>query len=193
MILLDLFLTFLLIGAVSFGGGYGMISLVREQVLAHGWLTESEFLDMIAVSESTPGPLAVNMATFIGSSQAGFPGALVATLGVVLPAFLIILLIAAVLKNLLRYRGVEAFLSGVRPTVVGLILGTAVVLGLATLFSLDSLRDTSGVTHDAGAFLILFCLLALDAASRTWRGRAIAPILLILLSAVLGMLVYPHI
>lgn len=193
MILLDLFLTFLLIGAVSFGGGYGMISLVREQVLAHGWLTESEFLDMIAVSESTPGPLAVNMATFIGSSQAGFPGALVATLGVVLPAFLIILLIAAVLKNLLRYRGVEAFLSGVRPTVVGLILGTAVVLGLATLFSLGSLRDTSGVTHDAGAFLILFCLLALNAASRTWRGRAIAPILLILLSAVLGMLVYPHI
>ena len=193
MILLDLFLTFLLIGAVSFGGGYGMISLVREQVLAHGWLTESEFLDMIAVSESTPGPLAVNMATFIGSSQAGFPGALVATLGVVLPAFLIILLIAAVLKNLLRYRGVEAFLSGVRPTVVGLILGTAVVLGLATLFSLGSLRDSSGVTHDAGAFLILFCLLALDAASRTWRGRAIAPILLILLSAVLGMLVYPHI
>lgn len=192
MIFLDLFLTFLLIGTVSFGGGYGMISLVREQVLAHGWLTESEFLDMIAVSESTPGPLAVNMATFIGSSQAGFPGALVATLGVVLPAFLIILLIAAVLKNLLRYRGVEAFLSGVRPTVVGLILGTAVVLGLATLFSLGSLRDTSGVTHDAGAFLILFCLLALDAASRTWRGRAIAPILLILLSAVLGMLVYPH-
>lgn len=193
MILLDLFLTFLLIGAVSFGGGYGMISLVREQVLAHGWLTESEFLDMIAVSESTPGPLAVNMATFIGSSQAGFPGALVATLGVVLPAFLIILLIAAVLKNLLRYRGIEAFLSGVRPTVVGLILGTAVVLGLATLFPLGSLRDTSGVTHDAGAFLILFCLLALDAASRTWRGRAITPILLILLSAVLGMLVYPHI
>lgn len=193
MILLDLFLTFLLIGAVSFGGGYGMISLVREQVLAHGWLTESEFLDMIAVSESTPGPLAVNMATFIGSSQAGFPGALVATLGVVLPAFLIILLIAAVLKNLLRYHGVEAFLSGVRPTVVGLILGTAVVLGLATLFSLGSLRDTSGVTHDAGAFLILFCLLALDAASRTWRGRAITPILLILLSAVLGMRVYPHI
>ena len=192
MILLDLFLTFLLIGTVSFGGGYGMISLVREQVLAHGWLTESEFLDMIAVSESTPGPLAVNMATFIGSSQAGLPGALIATLGVVLPAFLIILLVAALLRNLLRYRGVEAFLSGVRPTVVGLILGTAVVLGLAALFSLGSLRDTSGVTHDAGAFLILFCLLALDAASRAWRGRAVPPVLLILLSAVLGMLVYPH-
>ncbi len=106
------------------------------------------------------------MATFIGSSQAGFPGALVATLGVVLPVFLIILLIAAVLKSLLRYRGVEAFLSGVHPTVVGLILGTAVVLGLAAFFSFGSLRDTSGVTHDVGAFLVLFCLLALDFASR---------------------------
>ena len=86
MICLTLFWNFLMIGTLSFGGGYGMISLVREVVLGHGWLTESEFLSFIAVSESTPGPLAVNMATFIGSSQAGLPGALVATLGVVLPS-----------------------------------------------------------------------------------------------------------
>ena len=70
MICLTLFWNFLMIGTLSFGGGYGMISLVREVVLGHGWLTESEFLSFIAVSESTPGPLAVNMATFIGSSQA---------------------------------------------------------------------------------------------------------------------------
>ena len=94
MICLTLFWNFLMIGTLSFGGGYGMISLVREVVLGHGWLTESEFLSFIAVSESTPGPLAVNMATFIGSSQAGLPGALVATLGVVLPSFVIILLVA---------------------------------------------------------------------------------------------------
>ena len=92
----QLFWTFLEIGAVSFGGGYGMISLIREKVLLHGWLEETQFLSFIAVSESTPGPLAVNMATFIGSSQAGLPGALVATLGVVLPSFVIILLVAAV-------------------------------------------------------------------------------------------------
>lgn len=98
MICLELFLNFLMIGTLSFGGGYGMISLVREVVLGHGWLTEAEFLSFIAVSESTPGPLAVNMATFIGSSQAGFAGALCATLGVVLPSFGIILLIAAALK-----------------------------------------------------------------------------------------------
>jgi len=72
MIYVQLFLNFLMIGALSFGGGYGMISLVREVVLNHGWLTESEFLSFIAVSESTPGPLAVNMATFIGSSQGRF-------------------------------------------------------------------------------------------------------------------------
>ena len=111
MIYLHLFLNFLMIGALSFGGGYGMISLVRETVLRHGWLTEAEFLSFIAVSESPPGPLAVNMAPFIGSSQGGFPGALIATLGVVLPSFFIILLIAAVLKNLMKYAGVEAFLK----------------------------------------------------------------------------------
>ena len=114
MICLTLFWNFLMIGTLSFGGGYGMISLVREVVLGHGWLTESEFLSFIAVSESTPGPLAVNMATFIGSSQAGLPGALVATLGVVLPSFVIILLVAAVLRSVLRYAGVQAVLDGVR-------------------------------------------------------------------------------
>ena len=77
----QLFWTFLEIGAVSFGGGYGMISLIREKVLLHGWLEETRFLSFIAVSESTPGPLAINMATFIGASQAGMAGAVCATLG----------------------------------------------------------------------------------------------------------------
>ena len=84
MIYLKLFLNFLMIGALSFGGGYGMVSLVRETVISNGWLTESEFLNFIAVSESTPGPLAVNMATFIGSTQGGILGSFLATLGVVL-------------------------------------------------------------------------------------------------------------
>ena len=88
MIYLKLFLNFLMIGALSFGSGYGMVSLVRETVISNGWLTESEFLNFIAVSESTPGPLAVNMATFIGSTQGGFLGSFLATLGVVLPSFI---------------------------------------------------------------------------------------------------------
>ena len=81
MIYLELFLTFLQIGAFSFGGGYGMISLIREKVLMYAWLTEEELLNMIAVAESTPGPIAVNMATFVGSAQGGVLGAILATLG----------------------------------------------------------------------------------------------------------------
>jgi Chromate transport protein ChrA len=118
-----------------------MISLIREKVLLHGWLSEAEFLSFIAVSESTPGPLAVNMATFIGSSQGGVLGALCATLGVVLPSFFIILLIAALIHDLLKYAGVEAFLSGVRPCVVALILSTALTMGLSTLLDISTAAD----------------------------------------------------
>ena len=138
MIYLELFLHFLKIGAVSFGGGYGMISLIRETVLENGWLTENEFLSFIAVSESTPGPLAVNMATFIGSSQGGVAGSFFATLGVILPSFIIIFIIAALIGNLLKYAGVEAFLSGVRPCVAALVLGTAFTMGLRSFLDRKS-------------------------------------------------------
>ena len=98
---LELFLTFFYIGLFTFGGGYAMIPIVRQEVLNRGWLDGSEEMvsNMIAVSESTPGPIAINMATFVGSDEAGFLGSVCATLGVVLPSFLVILLIAAVLKN----------------------------------------------------------------------------------------------
>ncbi len=117
MIYLQLFWEFLKIGAVSFGGGYGMIALIREAVLKNNWMSESEFMAFIAVSESTPGPLAVNMATFVGASQGNFPGAVLATLGVITPAFIIILLITVCMNNLLKYAGVNAFLDGVRPCI----------------------------------------------------------------------------
>ena len=160
MIYFKLFLTFLEIGAVSFGGGYGMISLIREAVLSNHWLTESEFINFIAVSESTPGPLAVNMATFIGSSQGGVLGSLLATLGVVLPSFVIILLIAAVLSNLLKYAGVQAFLSGVRPCVVALILATALTMGLSTLFSFTTIRSAPEVDLRGVVILLLLIMLS---------------------------------
>ena len=112
MIYLKLFLTFLEIGAVSFGGGYAMISMIREKVLLHGWMSEEELINIIAVAESTPGPIEVNMETFVGSTQAGILGALLATLGVVLPSFIIILLIASVIRGFLKFAGVKAALSG---------------------------------------------------------------------------------
>ena len=194
MICLTLFWNFLMIGTLSFGGGYGMISLVREVVLGHGWLTESEFLSFIAVSESTPGPLAVNMATFIGSSQAGLPGALAATLGVVLPSFVIILLVAAVLRSVLRYAGVQAVLDGVRPCVVAMILATAVTMGLSTLGGYTAGPAGGYTAGPAGGFapdgraIAVFVLLGLvHCGYKKIRQKAPSPIGMILLSAVLGI------
>ena len=186
--LLKLFLTFFEIGAVSFGGGYGMISLIREKVLLNGWLSEAEFLSFIAVSESTPGPLAVNMATFIGASQGGVPGALFATLGVVLPSFFIILLIAALIHDLLKYAGVEAFLSGVRPCVVALILSTALTMGLSTLLGISTAAEApSPAWRGIG---ILAILAGVRLIWQKARGKAPSPIGMILLSAVLGAVLY---
>ena len=188
MIYLELFLTFLQVGAVSFGGGYAMISLIRERMLMYGWLTEEELLNMIAVSESTPGPIAVNMATFVGSAQGGILGASLATLGVVLPSFIIILIIAALIRNFLKYKGVQAFLGGIRPCVVGLILATALTMLMSALFAFRSISDA--LVPD-GKGLIIFAVIAATAViSKKIRKKPLSPILLILISAGLGMAMY---
>lgn len=183
----DLFWTFLKIGAFTFGGGYAMVALLeREFVEDKQWLSREEFLDMVAIAESTPGPLAINMATFIGSSQGGFPGALIATLGVVLPSFFIILLIAAVLKNLMKYAGVEAFLSGVRPCVVAMILATALNMILSTLGGIKTLAD--GFAPDARSILVFAVLWAVHFVWKKRTQKAPSPIGMILLAAGLGIL-----
>lgn len=188
MIYLELFLTFLQIGAVSFGGGYGMISLIREKVLARGWLTEKQLIDMIAVSESTPGPIAVNMATFIGSAQGGILGSFLATLGVVLPSFIVILIIASLIRNFLKYRGVQAFLSGIRPCVVGMILATAFTMLTGVLFGFESTGDSLSVDIKG---IFIFAIIAIFAiVFKKVRKKSASPILLILLSAGLGMALY---
>ena len=187
-VLLDLFLTFLKIGAVSFGGGYGMISMLTDEVLAHGWLTESELMNFIAVSESTPGPIAVNMATFIGASQGGFTGALLATLGVVLPAFVIIFIVASAVRGLLKFGGVQGFLSGVRPVVVGLIAATGAILFIKVV--IGSIRIGGTVSFDWKS-LVIFCVCAAVYISyKIARRKTFSPILLIIISAVLGVFFY---
>ena len=187
-VLLDLFLTFLKIGAVSFGGGYGMIPMLKGEVMAHGWLTDAELMNFIAVSESTPGPIAVNMATFIGASQGGFVGALLATIGVVLPAFIIILIVAAVVKGLLQFAGVKGFLSGVRPVVVGLIISTGLLLFVAVVLGYTKVSEP--LTFDYKA-LVIFVIIALCYfVYKFFRKKTVSPILLIIFSAALGMLFY---
>ncbi len=188
MIYLELFLTFLQVGAFSFGGGYGMISLIREKVLMYGWLTEEELLNMIAVAESTPGPIAVNMATFVGSAQGGVLGAFLATLGVVLPSFIIVLIIAALIRNLLKYAGVKAFLGGIRPCVVGLILATAITMLIGTVLGFGSVGDTLAV--DVRGIIIFAALIGIALIGKLAFKKKASPILMILISAGLGMLMY---
>ena len=185
MIYWDLFLVFFKIGAVSFGGGYGMISLLQDEVVSHGWLTKEMLMNFIAVAESTPGPIAVNVATFVVSSQAGVLGALLATLGVVLPSFFIILVIAAIMHNLLKFNGVQAVLGGIRPSIVGLVLGTAITMALTALFGFSSIGK--GFSFDWRAFVILFLLFALWFGIKKWKKKELSPIVMILLSAVFGI------
>ncbi len=191
-IYLELFLVFLEIGAFSFGGGYGMISMIREKTLAHGWLTEAELLNMIAVAESTPGPIAVNMATFVGSTQAGFFGSVLATLGVVLPSFVIILIISALIRDLLKYSGVKAFLGGVRPCVVGLILATAMIFLMRILLGFVKIGDS--LAFDFRGAVIFAVIILISKVAPKYAPRLIkkspSPIVLILISAALGMILY---
>lgn len=187
-IYLELFLNFFKIGAVSFGGGYGMISLVRETVLTNGWLTEEEFINMIAVSESTPGPIAVNMATFVGSTQGGVLGSAIATVGVVLPAFIIMMLISTVIRNFIKYKGVQAFLGGVRPAVVGLIIGTALTMFLGTICGISTVGDKLAL--DYKGLIIFWIIVAISETVKKLKKKKPSPILMILISAVLGMILY---
>ncbi len=184
MIYLTLFLTFFEIGAVAFGGGFSMISFMREACLSCGWLTEAEFLNCVALAESTPGPIAVNVATYVGSSQGGFLGAVVATTGVVLPAFLIVLVIMICLSNLLKYKGVRAFLGGVHPTLAALVIGTGVTM-LA-----GQVLPSLAAEFDWRALSIFAVLVVVAFSFQMWRKKSLSPVLLILLSGVMGILFY---
>ena len=134
MLYLTLFLEFLKIGLFTFGGGYAMIPLIKEVVLKHNWMNETQFLNMIGVSEVTPGPIAINMATYVGSTQGGFLGALLCTFGVVLPAFSIMLLISLLLKKYLKNKYVQSALNGIKFVAVSLIAASALTIFADVLF-----------------------------------------------------------
>ena len=176
MICLELFVTFFRIGLFTFGGGYAMLPLIQSEVLSHGWLSTAEIVDFIAVSESTPGPFAVNISTYIGMVTAGFGGAVCATAGVVLPSLLIILAVARFYDRFRRSRLVEGAMAGLRPTVVGLIAAALLSVGQNVFFP-----DGFVLTPALGVSLGIFLLVAFLA------FRKKHPIVLIGLSALLGI------
>lgn len=183
MKLLLLFAEFFKIGLFSFGGGYGMLPLMEETVVNRGWINSSQFFDFVGVAESTPGPIAINMATFIGASQAGILGSFLATLGVVMPSFIIILLIAAVLKNLTENRFFAGFMKGVKPVVTGLILSTGTLLLCRSLLAAEG----SGRKLNWFALLVFAAVAGASWCSQRFFKKKLTAIPIILISAVLGI------
>lgn len=195
MVYLSLFLAFFKIGLFAFGGAYGAIPLIQETVLSHGWMDEAMFTNIIAISESTPGPIMVNTATYIGSQQAGILGAAAATVGVVLPSFTIILLISAAFGNAVQNQKVQAVLQGVKPCLMGVILATGMFMAIGILFP-DGVfffrqfpaREGHGMEM-VSLFIFLF-LLAAILALRWIRKKELSPIVLIVLAGILGAVLY---
>ncbi len=189
MIYLQLFFTFLKVGAFTFGGGYAMLSLISESVVKYGWMTEEEILNFVGVETVIPGPIAVNMATYIGYEQGGFLGALLATLGVVLPSFIIILIVAALIKNLLKYPPVKAFISGMRPAIGGLILSVGVTMALTVFFGIDTVNNID-LSFDWRTLVVLAVVIALPLVWKLVRKKELSSILLVVVSGALGMLLF---
>ncbi|MBQ2893634.1 MAG: chromate transporter [Oscillospiraceae bacterium] len=185
MIYLDLLVGFLKVGCFAFGGAYAAIPLIRDVVLSYGWLTDEQLSYMIAVSESTPGPVMINLATYVGSSQGGVLGALLATLAVAFPAFVIIWLVLVLLRSFLEKKPVQAVLGAVKPCVIGIILAT----GLSMAFSSVCSRE-AGFAVDVKAAIVAGIVAAAVIVWRILKKKKASPIALIIVSACLGMLVY---
>lgn len=191
MIFLKLFLTFFKIGLFTFGGGYAMLPLIEEEVLSNGWLTETEIVNFIAVAESTPGPFAINMSTYVGSVKGAevlglggsVLGAFCATLGVVLPSFLIILIIARCYEAFKRNRIVKGAMTGLKPAVIGLI-GSAVLTVAQSAFFVSDAAGKLAFDFTSYAF---FCAVGIFAVMLVLAFKKVHPIALIAMSAAAGI------
>ena len=187
MIFFELFYTFFLIGLFTFGGGYAMIPMINEQVTAHGWMDVSELQNFIAISEMTPGPFAINIATFVGSQTEGVFGAICATLGVILPSLIIIIVVAIVLNKFLSNKFVKGALFGVRPIVLALILSTAIVFLFKAVIPY---QNGSISTFNRAAFGLFACLGIFMIIFKWKKKKALNPIVLLLLSGFLGLIIF---
>ena len=179
MIFLELFYVFFLIGAFTFGGGYAMIAMIQQQVEARGWMNTEELIDFVAIAESTPGPIAVNMATFVGTQMGGIFGAVCATLGVVLPSFIVILIVARCYQAFCKSKWVQAVMSGLKPAVVGLIGAALLTVAGSVFFPQGSALAVREMLLWAAVAVAVFLL------SR--RYKKLHPIVIICICAVIGI------
>ena len=174
MIFLELFWVFFLIGAFTFGGGYAMIAIIQQQVASRGWMETAQIIDFVAIAESTPGPIAVNMATFVGNQMGGVWGAVCATLGVILPSFVVILIVARCFRAFCESKWVKGIMNGLKPAVVGLIASAAATVGGTALF---------GSGKVTWFWLAVTAVMAVVA----FKWKKLHPIVIICLCALIGI------
>ena len=185
MIYLQLFSAFLQVGTFAFGAAYGAIPLIRELVIRYGWFTEETFANWIAISESIPGPIITELASFVGYDQAGVLGAVVATAAVILPSVVIVILSLIAFEKFVKNRYFNAFLSGVRPCVTGMIMATGLHMIIKYTGAL------SGVSHtDTGALTVTCILGAITILYRLIAKKTIDAYLTIIIGGILGAIVY---
>lgn|SRR5690625_368514 len=178
MTLFLLFRTFLMIGAISFGGGYAMIPVIEREITAHGWMTTSEFTEIIALAGMSPGPIATNSAIFVGYNVAGLPGAIVSAIGMMLPSLTLILTISYFFTNLNRHEKVQSAFYGLRPVIVGLIIYAAITFAYSNnMIQAVSFEMLSSLSIFA---LALFALIKLN----------MHPVYVIILSGITGVILY---
>lgn len=190
MIFFELFYVFFYIGILTFGGGYAMIPMIQDEVVSRGWLEASSLTNFIAISESTPGPFAINIATFIGAQRAGFFGAVCSTLGVILPSFIIIIIVSLIMRKFLSNKYVKGSLKGVRGIIIALILSTAIMFFLKMGFFSNASIKSSNFYFDRASLTILLILFIIMFGYKFIKKKSLNPITLLGLSAVLGMIVF---
>jgi len=184
MILFQLFWSFFIVGLFSFGGGYAALPLIQHQVLdVHNWLTPTEFMDVLTISQMTPGPIAINASTFVGTKIAGIAGAIVATVGCVTPSCIIVLILATLYY---KYKGlsmVQGIIKGLRPAVVALIASAGLSILVTVLFNKEEFPITPSDFNWIAAALFLASLFLL-------RKFKLNPIIVMLIAGVAGVVVY---
>ena len=190
MIYFELFYVFFYIGLLTFGGGYAMIPMIQDEIVSRGWISQESLTDFIAISEGTPGPFAINISTMVGSQTGGILGAICATIGVILPSFIIILLVAFIMRRILKNRFVKAGLSGVIPVIIALISATAIIFFIKMLLFGGHNLYSQDPYFDRSSFAIFLIIGGICLVYYKVKKKSLNPIVLLLIGAGLGLLVF---
>lgn len=184
--LLKMIWTFFKIGLFTIGGGYAMIPLISQELTMNGWMTTAEVTDIIAIAKMTPGPFAVNAATFAGMKMQGLAGAVLCTFGVILPSLIITTIVAKFFFNFQNLKIVKGILKGIRPTVVALIASAIVTVSLITLFHIENINMLINSLGNIELYSII--ILAVSLLLLLWKK--LHPILVIAIAGAAGILFY---